>query len=326
MRARQGIGEQLAAIVVCVDDTDDETKSTSTGKVAGCIADRIRRSGGRIRLGITRHQLLLRDDVPYTSHNSSMTFEAIVPECALETLRQQAIEEIVSNSVPSADPGLAFAVLPSQLHAPTDAVQDIERLVEFGQRAKMDYCAKESAFRLAESIPWVTLSEHGGNGQGVVGALAGVGLRISGSDGRFRGKCDLAKFMGTNVAATAPAKALAEELSQKRHGPVRIVDVLGNVVPDSSDVVLVSEAKAVYQGGSLTIICSLVDGTATPLAKEQMEKTGDDGAFSRACNSFEWDNDVEECLGAMRSCRNCLHRRWESIGFSCMLGEDSRRL
>ena len=34
----------------------------------------------------------------------------------------------------------------------------------------------------------VHLSEHGGSGQGVVGALAGVGLRLGGNDGRLKGQ------------------------------------------------------------------------------------------------------------------------------------------
>ena len=34
----------------------------------------------------------------------------------------------------------------------------------------------------------VHLSEHGGSGQGVVGALAAVGLRLAGQDGRVKGK------------------------------------------------------------------------------------------------------------------------------------------
>ena len=34
---------------------------------------------------------------------------------------------------------------------------------------------------------FIHLSEHGGTGDGIIGALAGTGLRLSGNDGRFRG-------------------------------------------------------------------------------------------------------------------------------------------
>ena len=59
-------------IYICVDDTDDLTKSTSTGKIADMIAQEIVKMGGTMDKGITRHQLLLHDDIDYTSHNSSM--------------------------------------------------------------------------------------------------------------------------------------------------------------------------------------------------------------------------------------------------------------
>lgn len=57
-------------LYVCVDDTDDLTKSTSTGKVADMIANRIVEMGGTIDKGITRHQLFLHEDIDYTSRAS----------------------------------------------------------------------------------------------------------------------------------------------------------------------------------------------------------------------------------------------------------------
>jgi len=43
----------------------------------------------------------------------------------------------------------------------------------------------------------IHLSEHGGTGQGVIGALAGAGLRLSGNDGRFKGKLRIPSRNGT---------------------------------------------------------------------------------------------------------------------------------
>ena len=51
------------------------------------------------------------------------------------------------------------------------------------------------AYLLAEQFPELSLSEHGGTGDGVIGALAGVGLRLSGSDGRIKGKIDHASVL-----------------------------------------------------------------------------------------------------------------------------------
>ena len=350
---------QMASIIVCVDDTDDETRSTSTGKVAEMIASRVVELGGRIRLGITRHQLLLSEDVPYTSHNSSMAFEALVPESRVDELHDDAVKILAKECVETADPGLAIAILPEREEMDEVAQQQIEALVAFGRRAKRVYCPKESAYGVAQGIPWVSLSEHGGDGQGVVGALAGIGLRLSGSDGRFRGKFNLGRMLdggdargmgsgdgqgrkrgqGTgqgqgkrngqgagqgkrqhaNEATYAPVGEVVSKLSKCAAGPVRAVDESGAVLPVGMPVLRDAEVKAVFLGGSFTVVCRVEGGFAIPLSKDGLNDAGDE-AFSHACASFEWDNDLEECAGKAETCRNCLHRRWESWGFSCMLG------
>ena len=367
MPARQGCQEQCSSIVLCVDDTDDETRSTSTGKVAALIAQAVVRSGGRIRLGITRHQLLLRSDVPYTSHNSSMAFEAQIPVGAIDKLREEAIAVLAAECVPTADPGLALAVLPEAGFVGGKGEQQLEGLIAFGKRAKVEYCRKEDAYALAQSIPWVFLSEHGGTGQGVVGALAGIGLRLSGSDGRFRGKQRIDQLLGEDGGADArggkagrgggghrqgagggrrddaPRRSsdpvegqgvgagprfvsvgrIVERLSACKNGPVRVVDATGAVLGDDVPVRVDVVAKSIYLGGSFTIVCSVEDGIATPLEKDQLADGAGEGLLSHVCSSFEWDNDAEECTSRTESCRNCLHRRWESWGFSCM--GDGRR-
>lgn len=65
---------------LCVDDTDDLTKKTSTGKIAEHIKKEAESLGSVIDYGITRHQLLLDDAIAYTSHNSSMCFRAASPK------------------------------------------------------------------------------------------------------------------------------------------------------------------------------------------------------------------------------------------------------
>lgn len=178
--------EERIRIALCVDDTDDLTKETSTGKVAELIAGRVAGLGGQVELGVTRHQLLLDESVPYTSHNSSMAFTAWVPQGCCEELWQQAAEVVRGEMSAAADPGLCLAVLPGDADDPL-----LYELIDYGRRAKAEYVSKERAYALAGRIPWLRLEELGGDGQGVVGALAGVGLRLSGSDGRFRGKWDL---------------------------------------------------------------------------------------------------------------------------------------
>ena len=363
----------MAHVVVCVDDTDDVTKSTSTGKVAGTIAGACEALGGRLRLGTTRHQLLLSPDVPYTSHNSSMCFEAEVPGERVEELRRVAAELLVAGSVEAADPGLCVAVLPEDDVPGSETAAQIEELIAFGKRAKVVYCSKESAFAVAAGIPWVHLSEHGGTGQGVVGALAGVGLRLGGADGRFRGAFDLPCVMGFGETpgakkgkgqgggkvkgegpgsgtgsgkgdgsgkgngfggkknknagqdpTFAPHFALAKDVTRQlaRHigGPVRLTDTADAPIPPDTPVYLEPQTKAVLRGGSLTVICLIEAGVALPLTKALLDDTGDNEFDARVCAQFAWDNDAEEMPSATESCRNCLHRRWERTGFSCMLG------
>ena len=175
-------------LIICVDDTDDESKSTSTGEIAEIIASSAQELGATILLGISRHQLLLDPSIQYTSHNSSMAFEALIDNDKYEQLYKLAVRAIDENKVAAADPGLCIVDLPSDTD---DALANINKLIAFGQKAKREVCSKDEAYALADSIPWVDLSEHGGDGSGVIGAIAGVGLRLSGNDGRFRGKWNL---------------------------------------------------------------------------------------------------------------------------------------
>ena len=61
--------------LISIDDTDDVTKAVSTGGIAEEIGRVLTKEGGRIRDGISRHQLLLSDEIAYTSHNSAMCIE-----------------------------------------------------------------------------------------------------------------------------------------------------------------------------------------------------------------------------------------------------------
>ncbi|EUA24672.1 hypothetical protein I552_3211 [Mycobacterium xenopi 3993] len=57
-------------------------------------------------------------------------------------------------------------------------------LVDFGRRAKREVLCTNQAHELAAGLG-VHLSGHGGSCDGVIGALAAVGLHLSGNDGLF---------------------------------------------------------------------------------------------------------------------------------------------
>lgn len=167
-------------IFLCIDDTDN-IDSKGTGEVACELAILIEANGWGYCSPITRHQLLIHPDVPYTSHNSSMCFTADIYRQHLDVTIEAAIKILLTESAEGSDPGLCVFI-PEQL-----SQHQHQQIIEFGLRAKQEVLTKKDAYDLAESLS-IHLSEHGGTGQGVIGALAGVGLRLTGNDGRFKGQ------------------------------------------------------------------------------------------------------------------------------------------
>lgn len=173
-------------VLLCIDDTDN-IDSRGTGDLAGLIAKEIEEKGWGRTYGTTRHQLFVHPDIPYTSHNSSMCFAADIFEETLGSLIAYASQFLFRESAEGSDPGLCVAL--------PDKIPDSVKLTSFGKKAKSALVTKDEAYQLAASLG-IHLSEHGGTGQGVIGALAGVGLRLTGSDGRFKGKFKIASKDG----------------------------------------------------------------------------------------------------------------------------------
>jgi hypothetical protein len=171
-------------IYLSIDDTDN-LDSPGSGHLAELMAKKLQQHGLISQcLNITRHQLLVHDSIPYTSHNSSMCFPAVINEDNLLNVIQFAEIFLKNASAPGSDPGLCVAVESETL--------DRQALIDFGREAKRTVLTKQDAYLLAHRTG-VHLSEHGGTGDGIVGALAGIGLRLHGNDGRFRGWLSLGK-------------------------------------------------------------------------------------------------------------------------------------
>ncbi len=157
-------------IYIGLDDTDNST-SRGTGHLARMVAASL---AERYQVwGVTRHQLLVDPRVPYTSHNS----------CNVVHLREDGTIDLVAladavqavmlaNFQPGSDPGLCIA----HTVAPT--------LSAFGHRAKTELVQQSEAREIADRCGCV-LRGLGGTQDGVIGALAGVGLAATGEDGRF---------------------------------------------------------------------------------------------------------------------------------------------
>ena len=164
-------------ILICIDDTD-QLDTPGTGHLAEALCHEIEQKRWGTCSAISRHQLYVHKDIPYTSHNSAMCFEASIRDDGLMPVIDLGGNFLRRNSAHGSDPGLCVVPFGRNLNT--------EKLTGFGLKAKRSVLTKTDAYELAKELD-IHLSEHGGTGQGVVGALAGTGLRLGGNDGRFRG-------------------------------------------------------------------------------------------------------------------------------------------
>jgi tRNA(Ile2) C34 agmatinyltransferase TiaS len=154
-----------------MDDTDN-LESRGTGRLAREIAQDL--SLDYAVMGVTRHQLLVDPRIPYTSHNSSAAIGLVETRPVdLVELFERVKTLMLAGFVYGSDPGLCVAT-----------AQAAGALSEFGRRAQRDVLSQAEARELAAG-QGVLLSGLGGSQDGVIGALAAVGLAASGEDGRY---------------------------------------------------------------------------------------------------------------------------------------------
>lgn len=167
---------------IAIDDTDNLT-SIGTGEVAENLGNLLNKFGFGTPTPVTRHQLFFNDAIAYTSHNSAMCFELEGCGKDQKELINICSSYLKNNCAEGSDPGLCIV---------EKDFTDRDELISFGNAAKCKVLTKEDAYGLAQKKN-IHLSEHGGLGIGVIGALAGIGLRMSGSDGRYKGQIRVAK-------------------------------------------------------------------------------------------------------------------------------------
>lgn len=90
----------------------------------------------------------------------------------------------------------------------------------------------------------IHLSEHGGTGQGIIGALAGAGLRLSGNDGRFKGKIKISSESSIVSAGELCATGKVDLVKSLEDGIILAEDELV-ILGDTLKTVLL-EGKAVF--------------------------------------------------------------------------------
>ena len=159
-------------VYIALDDTDS-SESRGTGKLAREIA-RVLSEKWSV-FGITRHQLYVHPDILYTSHNSCAVIH--VNKCgkeAVNALFSIAEEIMLLDFIDGSDPGLCVA----------EASQVTPALIAYGRDAQTQVLHQERARTLAKNGD-IRLKGLGGSEDGVIGALAGIGLATMGNEGRF---------------------------------------------------------------------------------------------------------------------------------------------
>ena len=170
-------------IYVCVDDTDN-LNSRGTGRLARAIAAEL--SKKYPVFGVTRHQLYVHPDIPFTSHNSCAVIHLDSDDKdGIDDIFEIAKKEIYDDFIEGSDPGLSVAhesqILPS--------------LIAYAKDAKDTVLTQEKARTLAKNLN-IRLEGLGGTEDGVIGSMAGLGLAFAGNDGRFLLKGSIRDLLG----------------------------------------------------------------------------------------------------------------------------------
>ncbi|MBT3301044.1 MAG: hypothetical protein HOD63_16625 [Bacteroidetes bacterium] len=158
-------------IYIGIDDTDNK-ESRGTGFKSRQLGELIEKEKiGRLK-GITRHQLYVHDDIPYTSQNSSACIEVDAAE--IDKVIQISEDFLKREAEIGSDAGLCV-VKPSQL---------TKEHRKFGLAAKREVLSQDKVKAQIEGQD-IFLEGYTGTKDGIIGAFAAVALRSTGNDGRF---------------------------------------------------------------------------------------------------------------------------------------------
>jgi hypothetical protein len=181
--------------LIGVDDTDN-LESRGTGHRVRVLASELGEAALGQPQGITRHQLLVDPRIPYTSHNSSASVQIEVDPGRRDELGEFCQAFLLRESAEGSDVGLCIAAR-SEVTGPVR---------QFGANAKEQVLTQEAAHAVAASCG-VQLWGLTGTRGGVIGALAAVGLRAEGNDGRFLWLPGLRELTGMHPADELQALA-----------------------------------------------------------------------------------------------------------------------
>lgn len=233
-------------VLVGIDDTDN-LDSRGTGFRARHLALQLQQAGLARLHSVTRHQLFVSPEIPYTSHNSAACLALDCDPDDIAALQAFCADYLARESAEGSDAGLCVA--------PLTAVGP--EISGWGRRAKIEVLQIPDSHALAAGAG-LFLVGLTGTRQGVIGALAAVGLHRTRDDGRFlwmRGVRDLQA--GTYLLSELRA----------RTGIERFETLAGaEVVDDHAEVSMTDWARPVFRRGAAVLLLE-ADEHAQPPAR-----------------------------------------------------------
>jgi hypothetical protein len=159
-------------IYVGIDNTSNH-ESVGTAKFARQVAKKI--SDKYTVYGVSRHQFFIHPDINYSTHN----FGAVIH---VDCNDERSVEDIFITTKKimekefntGSNPGLAVA----------HENQISPAVINYGQDAKKIIVTKERAIDIAKNSQ-IRLKGFGKTQDGIIGAIACIGLAVTKNDGRF---------------------------------------------------------------------------------------------------------------------------------------------
>jgi tRNA(Ile2) C34 agmatinyltransferase TiaS len=127
-------------LLIAIDDTDNaEPGCIGTGKLARMLARELCEHALVEDTSVTRHQLLVHPDIPFTSHNSAACIQAEAGRAPLSEVARRARDFVLAHPNAGANPGLCV-MEPSAVPS---------ALLDFARRAQREVLTLAEADRMA---------------------------------------------------------------------------------------------------------------------------------------------------------------------------------
>ena len=175
-------------VYIGIDDTDN-LQTRGTGFRARQLIELLQEKELAKGIAVTRHQLLVDDRVPYTSHNSSaclvvMPYRNIEHDQLMDCCREFLLEIAAEGS----DVGLCLAT-----------EEQAKAVISFGEKAKTELLTQDKARETARQFD-IRLEGLTGDYQGIIGSMSAVGLHVHGNDGRYLWPRDIREYNGQTIS------------------------------------------------------------------------------------------------------------------------------